>query len=195
MSGPDPQALYEVVELIAGNVVAFRGVIARYSDSLSTIAMILTGSPDLAREAVQDAFVQLWESRSTLDPTLGVHGYLKTVVRRRAIDLLRHERMHTRIVDTLKRYENPAEGVGYNAGEAAVESSDLQQHVLAAIDALPPRCREIFLLNRQGGLTYAQIAEALGISVGTVRNQMSQATQRLAVAVERWRAGEPSEPQ
>jgi len=194
MSGADPQALQEVLELIAGNVIAFRSIIAKYSDSLSTIAMILTRSPDLAREAVQDAFVRLWESRSTLDPALGVHGYLKTVTRRRAIDLLRHERMHTRIVDTLKRYENPTEGVGYNAGEAAVESSDLQKQVLAAIGELPLRCREIFLLNRQGGFTYAQIAETLGISVGTVRNQMSQATQRLALVVARWRAGESSKP-
>jgi RNA polymerase sigma-70 factor (ECF subfamily) len=179
-----------VIRLAAGDVAALRVIMADYWEQLTTIALIITGSPDLALEAVQDAFVQLWDARTTIDATQGVAGYLKTVTRRRAVDLQRHERMHTRVADALTMYIPSTGHVSFNQGETAVESAELEAQIRGAIRALPTRCREIFLLHRQGDMSYTEIAETLGVSVLTVRNQMSQATQRIARALNRWRAGE-----
>ena len=59
--------------------------------------------------------------------------------------------------------------------------------VRSAIDRLPPRCREVFLLSRDGGLTYAEIARTLEISVKTVETQMGRALKSLRVALQRYR--------
>jgi RNA polymerase sigma-70 factor (ECF subfamily) len=191
--GKDPQiddTTRLAAQLAAGDVAALRAIMAEYWERLSTIALIITGSPDLAFEAVQDAFVHLWDARATIDATQGVAGYLKTITRRRAIDLRRHERMHTRIADVLAAYIPSTGQASFNQGETAVESAELEAQIREAIRALPERCREMFLLSRQGDMSYAEIAETLGVSVPTVRNQMSQATQRIARALARWRTGE-----
>ena len=60
-----------------------------------------------------------------------------------------------------------------------LDFQQLQAMVKAAIDELPPKCREIFLLSRESELTYAQIAEELLVSRKTVENQMGIALKRL----------------
>lgn len=179
-----------VAQLIKGDTDALRRIMAAHWEALTAAAMITTNSADLAREAVQDAFVRLWESRATLDPTRSVFGYLTTITRRRALDLMRHEQMHERLAYALEFDAPYLATVSYNAGERAIESAELDARIVAAINALPPRCREIFLLNRQAKMSYVDIAAALKVSVPTIWNQMSQATQRISQAIARWRAGE-----
>jgi RNA polymerase sigma-70 factor (ECF subfamily) len=59
--------------------------------------------------------------------------------------------------------------------------------VQEAINRLPPRCREIFLLSRDGGLTYAEIARSLEISVKTVETQMGRALKALRASLHHFR--------
>lgn len=179
-----------VTQLSAGDTEALRHLMAVHWEALTAVAMITTHSADLALDAVQDAFVQLWEARATLDPARGVRGYLITVTRRRALDLMRHEQMHERMENALAAAVAHRPRVSYNEGERTLESAELDACLIAAIHALPPRCREIFLLNRQAKLSYAEIAAALEVSVPTVWNQMSQATRRIGQSIARWRAGE-----
>lgn len=135
-------------------------------------------SRELAEEMVQGMFVRLWE-RQTHEalPALSV-AYLYTAVRNRAIGHLRRERVARRFADeVLAVHETtlPAQAPAIDA----IHARDLAEAAARAVAALPDRCRLIFLMSRQQRLSYATIAEALGISVTTVETQISRALKRL----------------
>lgn len=174
-----------VARLRKGDVAALNALVDMYTERLFAIARITTGSHDLAREAVQDAFVQLWESRQSLDPARSVGGYLIVTTRHRALNLMRHERTHERIAGEMRvaaEIEN-TELADRNEGEQNIERGELRQAIDRVLSELPPRCREIFLLRWEGGLSNPEIERLLGISNATVRNQISRAAKHVARAV------------
>ena len=63
--------------------------------------------------------------------------------------------------------------------EEAIDRSEQEAKVWETIDALPDRCREVFLMAKRDGMTYNEIAEALNISVKTVEHQISKAMKKL----------------
>ena len=67
--------------------------------------------------------------------------------------------------------------------ETGIFMGDLEKDVAEAIDALPPRCREIFVMSRYQGKKYREIAEAMGISENTVEIQMGIAIKRLKASL------------
>jgi RNA polymerase sigma-70 factor, ECF subfamily len=81
-----------------------------------------------------------------------------------------------------KRSLPPEEPVA-RAGGSAEAMSETEAAVRRAVDALPPRCREIFLLSREDGLSYSGIATTLGISIKTVETQMGRALKALRSAL------------
>ena len=68
-------------------------------------------------------------------------------------------------------------------------TDEVTRAVNRAVDKLPPRCREIFLMSREGGMTYAEIAHSLGISIKTVETQMGRALRSLRLSLARYRSG------
>jgi len=179
-----------IARLIAGDVLALRQAFAEHGAHLTTVAIILTGSPDLAAEAVQDAFIQLWNARATLGPVRHLRGYLTTMTSRRARDIWRHEQMHARIARTLTDHlVADRASVAYNEGSQAIESEELEARVAAAIDALPARCSEVFRLRHEAHLTYPEIAAALELSEMAVRKHISRAMHAVVAAVTAWRNG------
>lgn len=134
-------------------------------------------SRELAEEVVQSLFVRLWELQARgSSPSLSV-AYLYTAARNRAIGHLRRERVARRFADeAAAAYEAtpPAETVA-----DVVHARDLARAAERAVMALPDRCRLIFLMSRQQGLSYGEIAQALSISVTTVETQISRALKSL----------------
>lgn len=133
--------------------------------------------PEVAREIVQDSFVSLWEKRETLDMSKPVKTYLSTTVRNKCLNYLRDNRKFS---SDLLALENLANEATFEEPDRLVEA-DLQHRIDSAIAELPPKCREIFVMNRFNHLKYQQIADQLGISVKTVETQMSKALQHLRV--------------
>ncbi|HEU4643603.1 MAG TPA: RNA polymerase sigma-70 factor [Gemmatimonadaceae bacterium] len=134
-------------------------------------------SREAAEELVQGVFVRLWELQARgSSPELGV-SYLYAAARNRAITQLRRERVARRFADaTLAAHE------GEPPTETALdtlEAMDLAAAADRAVAALPDRCRLIFLMSRQQGLSHGEIARALGVSLTTVETQISRALKRL----------------
>ena len=82
--------------------------------------------------------------------------------------------VHNRCIDELRRYQ-PQVPIPTDMAEDDVESSFVAARLWTAIDTLPDRCREVFLMAKRDGMTYREIAEELGISERTVEHQVSKA--------------------
>ncbi|GAP69977.1 RNA polymerase sigma-70 factor, Bacteroides expansion family 1 [Bacteroidales bacterium 6E] len=149
---------------------ALKEIFEAYYPSLCHYASHFLGDHDQSEEVVQDLFVRLWEKRERLEISLSLRSYLFRSVRNQCINLIMHEKVkqnHARkIRDAIIE-------------DAAVEDyyleEEISEAISSAISALPEKRREIFLLSRQEGLKYQEIAVRLNISVKTVEAQMGLA--------------------
>lgn len=131
---------------------------------------------DTSREVVQSAFVTLWEKRETLDATRNVKAYLASVIHNRCLN---HLRDHKKFNANLLSLEGLSGSIAQTSDDLIAKETELI--IQQAIDELPEKCREIFLLNRFEYMKYQEIADHLGISVKTVETQMSKALQHMRV--------------
>lgn len=132
-------------------------------------------SPEVASDLVQDLFANLWERYEEGDPPLLTPAYLYTAARNRALKHLRHRRVVARWAEREAR--EPLRS-GPRADEG-LRTREVAEAIRRAIAQLPDRRREIFLMSREQELSYAAIAEILGISIKTVETQMWRALKAL----------------
>jgi RNA polymerase sigma-70 factor (ECF subfamily) len=165
----------------AGDVTALDTCVHLYGDRIVRVAQVTTHSRDAAWDVAQEVFLELWRTRDRLDPTRRLTGYLYRITRNRALDAMRHERSVLRVAH--ESVLNASAQIAENAGAVTVDAEDFRRCVHEVLRALPPRCREIFLLYREAGMSYAEIEAALGVSNATIRNQVSRATRHLAEAL------------
>ena len=129
---------------------------------------------DTAEDVVQDAFVGLIEKEKEGTAVGNVRAYLYAMVRNRCVDLIRKAR-HAYIDGDV----SPQDLSGSISDEEAQERSLHEAELWTAIDALPSRCREVFLRAKRDGMTYSEIARTMGIAEKTVEHQMSKALKTL----------------
>ena len=131
---------------------------------------------DLAEDVVQESYAALWEKLQEGDHVLNRKSYLYMMVRNRCLDHLRKKGLPT---ESLKPYDT----YGIIDDDDAQERSQTEARLWTAIDSLPEKCREVFIMSKRDGLKYEEIAEELGLSVNTVRNQISKALKVLKEGV------------
>jgi RNA polymerase sigma-70 factor (ECF subfamily) len=153
-----------------GDEEALTELFQLYFAELANYAFRYLGSRDDAKDIVQDVFFWLWVHREAWT-TEQIAGFLYRLTRNRALKVIRHDR----VIADYEALVIAEEPVAENEGAAEVDASDLRAAVDRAVGLMPPRVREVFLLNREQGLSYKEIAEALEISVNTVETQMGKA--------------------
>jgi RNA polymerase sigma-70 factor (ECF subfamily) len=178
----DASLLIEMKALITDrNEKAIELLYDHYYDRLCHFAQTFTIPPEIAEEIVEDLFIRLWSKPLLVHNITNLPVYLYRAVKNGALDLLEKG---NKMIPT-----------DFSAGSYAVEDSSLspvEELVLAemnqalqvVIDALPPRCRLIFTLIREDGLSYKEVAEILGISVNTIDNQMAIAIKRICAVLD-----------
>ncbi|MDP4185555.1 MAG: RNA polymerase sigma-70 factor [Bacteroidota bacterium] len=121
---------------------------------------------ELSEDLVQDVFVTLWKKRKMLQETVNLKNYLLTAVRNHSLNVIQRNKVVktslSLVFDDLTDENNVLD---YNKEEMAVK-------ILHAINELPPKCKEIFNLAYQQGLSYQEIADELSISKNSVKTQM-----------------------
>ena len=127
---------------------------------------------DSAEDIVQECFTTLWEKLEQGFPIANRRAYLYMSVRNRCLDVLRKKGIETESL-------NPNDSYGIIDDDDLQERSRIEASLWTAIDSLPGKCRQVFLMSKRDGLKYEEIAEELGLSVNTVRNQISKALNTL----------------
>jgi RNA polymerase sigma-70 factor (ECF subfamily) len=119
--------------------------------------------------------VKLWEKRLELVFSDSMKSYFFTSVKNGCFNYLKHRRIEQEVVEKLKalsRHSLLFEPDVYVA-------SELQEKITRAVDALPERCREVFVMSRFRGMKNDQIAKELGLSKRTVETHISNAISAL----------------
>jgi len=133
----------------------------------------ITDDIDQAEDIVQDIFVKVWNDPELLDGNKNINSYLYSMVRNRALEVIRRENISQKINQQLLYIQNNATDT--NVEEDEIEKFLLIEQIYVSIRQLPPKCSEVFTLSKVNGLTYIQIAEKMNISVKTVENHMGKA--------------------
>ena len=133
-----------------------------------------------AEEVVNDVFMGLWNKRATLDYNDELKSYMFTSVKNRSFNALRKNKQLSETA--IEEWEVP---VQFNDASHQLELMELQEQINFLIDALPPKCKQIFLMSRKEDMTYKQIAEVMEISPKTVENQIGNALKFLKKSLKR----------
>jgi RNA polymerase sigma factor (sigma-70 family) len=127
-------------------------------------------------DLLQDTFLRFWERRSLLREVADLAGYFMTTGRNLALDHQRRKAIAPFVegIDGLETISDPSP----SAEQIAIGVHELRR-ISAIIDGMPPRAKQVFLMSRVDGLTYAEIGTNLGISPKTVFSHMVVALERL----------------
>ena len=156
---------------------AFRRFYDLTYDRLFRIAYYYVKREEWAQEIVLDVFLKLWEQRSTLPEVRNIEDYSFILVKNASLNYLEKEMRR----DTLTSHELPDETEGASRSpEEEMIGEELFARYVKALDRLPQRCREVFILSRFEGLKNREIAEKLQISTTAVEKHISKAMRKFS---------------
>ncbi len=140
---------------------------------LLRFAWRFTKDREVSRDIVQDAFLKLWQVRTTLDPNRSLRALLYTIVRNLALNAVRDHRHTDELTpDTMRDGES-------SLPDDQLESRLLESRLHQYIRELPERRREAFTLSRFEGLTHAEIAQIMNLTPRTVNTHITLAMRDL----------------
>ena len=161
---------YLISGLKSKNKAVFDFVFNYYYSGLCAYAGRWVNDSDIAEDLVQDFFVCLWTNSQKLEITSSLKSYFFTSIKNKVMNHLRHEKVAEKYGNQV---QTKVDQEKYTAWEFT--EPELTELIEKAMQKLPPRCREIFILSRFEGKDNAKIAEMLGISKRTVELQISNA--------------------
>lgn len=143
----------------------------KHYQQLCSYAYSFLKDDESSEDVVQEIFIRVWEQRRDLIGSDQLKFYLFSATRNNCLTQLKKNKknLHVELTDE----DSPDEiSIRLEPADIKLEPKAL---IAKAMEQLPPKCREVFLLSRLSNQTYQQIAESLGISVKTVENQMGKA--------------------
>ncbi|MDO7845495.1 RNA polymerase sigma-70 factor [Hymenobacter sp. M29] len=147
---------------------AFDALFRHYSALVYRFAYSYLKSRPVAEEIVQECFIKIWEKREQVRDDQPLKSYLFTIAHHAVLNELRRDQHHLRLQGQV------AAGRPESVTNEA-EYEEMENLYQAALEQLPPKQREVFVLSRQQGLTYPEIAEMQGLSVKTVEAHIARA--------------------
>lgn len=160
-------------QLSLDNPVCFEEVFRKYYPSLLAFVVRHVGDREVAKDFVQDVFFKLYEHRTEFSSDISLKSWLYKTSRNVALDYLRH----LKIVDEHQLLM--AESMLFAAEVDEILSEELVRKINESINSLPSQCQQIIRLNVLEGRKYTEIAEELGVSINTVKTQISRGYKKL----------------
>lgn len=159
-----------VAEVSRNNEKAFRKLYDIYRLPIYAYSFGLLKSTANANEIVQDVFLKVWLNREQLDPELSFKSYIFTIARNTSFNFLQKavndRKLREEIFYKSQKWHDPI--------ETSIKEEEFEKIRNKAIDVLPPKRKRIFKMSREEEKSYEEISVELGISISTVKNQMSK---------------------
>jgi len=182
-SNVNPAEVRLVERAAAGDPDARRDLFEQHRSAAYRVALRITGRPQDALDVVQDAFIRAFEALDRFQRDASFRTWLLRIVANRALDLLRSRRVRLAVsIDASDEDGDARVALADQEGpppSEPLERSELAERIQRAIDRLPPEQKAVFAMYASGDMTYGQIAEVLGIPIGTVMSRLYHARRRL----------------
>jgi RNA polymerase sigma-70 factor (family 1) len=173
--------LLSLKEKIAdGDQNSFRQLFHLYSKKLTQFAFAIVKSNDAAREIVDEVFIKIWRNKSSITTIQNLTVYLYTAIKNTSLNYL-SARARENMVESFDFFS--VQLSDNNSPEKTLINSEMLKKINAAIDQLPPRCKMVFKLVREDGLSYKEVGAILNISPKTVDAQMMIAVKQVSEKV------------
>ena len=192
-SAPSPPDAEVIARAKRGDHEAFRVLVERYQGRAYGLALRVLRDEEQARDAVQDAFLKVYGSLGKFEGRSGFYTWLYRLVMNVCLDMKRRDRSGRHVEWEEERAVEIAQGAealapgsadpGRGAPETVLERSQLREVMGRAIQALPDSARRTLELREIDGLSYAEIAKALGVPKGTVMSRLYYARRRVQAAL------------
>jgi RNA polymerase sigma-70 factor (ECF subfamily) len=177
-----------VARVRAGDEAAFDALFRAYYRPLCAFLAGYVESLAVAEDLAQDTLARVWEGRTVWHVRVSVRSYLYALARHRALSWLKHQRVVERVeAQALREGRAVAMGEHGGATDARVVAGDMAAAVERVLSELPDGARRAFSLRRDHELSYAEIAEAMGLSVKRVEALLTQAHKALRAALGEFR--------
>nr|WP_299381163.1 RNA polymerase sigma-70 factor [Allomuricauda sp.] len=155
-------------QLKKGNELAYANLVDAYHHKLCLYANSLMNDIPISEDIVQNVFIKVWERRDNLNSSLSIKSYLYKSVYNACINEYKKNQSVTALE---KKYIEELDRIVEDKDEATLEK--LIGLVREAIQELPPKCKEIFLLSKKEGLTNIEISDYLNLSKNTIERQIN----------------------
>ncbi len=161
----------------AGDEPAFGTLVERHLERAYAVAFRILREREDARDAAQEAFLRAWRALPGFEGRSAFGTWLVRIVTNIALNRARRDRLRRAVpLDELGEREDPAAGAARGGGA-------LEHRVAAAVSALPPLQRAVFVMRFHEELSVKETADRMGVSEGTVKASTFHAIRKLRVAL------------
>jgi len=161
--------------MVEGDKGAFRFFFEKYYTDLCNFVNIYLNDPITTEDIVQDIYVYFWNKKENIRIETSVKSYLLKASKNKSLNYLRDKKARLVIQNKLAEESETS----YEIPVISEDNHRLQEIIKKAVESLPEKCREIYILSKEKKLTYNEISNELGISVKTVENQMGNALKKM----------------
>jgi len=158
---------------------AMEQIYQRYEPVLRTVILSVLHEEGDTDDVLHDVFLQLWNQSDKLMPEKGLHGFLVTMARRRALDRLRRRLTYRRVTDRFESELKAEFKDELRANESQTANHDLSEFLEGMISELPKAQQEVVHLTFFEGMSQREIAARKAIALGTVKTRLQLARKKL----------------
>lgn len=174
-----------ILRIAEGDSVAFTSFYDTYFQKVFQFSRYFVKSEPICQEIVSDVFFKMWQNRHKITEIESVEAYLYILTKNKALDYLSSVSRKPSFADDI-----PLGIISTDSNpEELLLNKELEKVINTAVEDLPERCKLIFLMIREQGLKYSEIAQILSISEKTINAQIVTAIKKMGSAIHKYFQG------
>lgn len=157
--------------LVDGDREAFAAIYERYAGKCLRFVISLTNDEDLAKDITHDVFIKVWKYRKRISGIDSFNSYLFRMMKNAVLDA--SERDHIARLYICEKYK--VDNDEREIADDELNADTLRRIVLESLNGMPDQRRKVFMMSRFKGVSNAEIADRMGLSIRTVEKHISNA--------------------